>query len=93
MKVFPNAKVLLTVRNSDTWHDSVKNSIYQFNKLRETSWTVSMFYKITGASSTMEVVRDVANHVPQGFETGTKFIINLQFCVALFTQGQIESQF
>ena len=29
MKAYPDAKVLLNVRNPDTWYDSVYNSIYR----------------------------------------------------------------
>lgn len=33
MDAYPNAKVVLSVRDPDKWYDSVKESIYTFTKV------------------------------------------------------------
>lgn len=38
-EVYPNAKIVLTTRNPDTWYTSVKNSIWSFHDNIHNSWT------------------------------------------------------
>ena len=47
MKIFPNAKVVLTVRDPEKWYTSVKDTIYQTRSLLNGS--NGMFLKIVGA--------------------------------------------
>ena len=46
MRVFPNAKVVLTVRDPERWYESVKGTIYQTLTFRH--GTVALFLKLVG---------------------------------------------
>lgn len=70
MEAFPDAKVLLTVRNPSTWYDSVHNSIYQIHEARRQSWTVRAYQWLIGMGETCETIDEIARHSPKGFEKG-----------------------
>lgn len=45
-EVYPNAKVVLSTRDPDTWHKSVTGSIWLFNTLARNSWTFQLMMKM-----------------------------------------------
>lgn len=47
MKIFPNAKVVLTVRDPEKWYTSVKDTIYQTRSLLNGS--AGLFLRMVGA--------------------------------------------
>ena len=47
MKTYPNAKVVLTIRDPEKWYTSVKDTIYQTRSLIKGS--TGIFLKIVGA--------------------------------------------
>ncbi len=66
MKAFPDAKVVLTVRNPDTWYESIMNTLFQFHKTRSEDFAVRLFNKIVGGKRS--AVPAVVNKIPQGFD-------------------------
>ncbi len=65
MEVFPDAKVVLSVRNPETWYESVKNTIYQFHRR---DFAISMFQKLT--FSNIKAIDRIDNYVPDGMDKG-----------------------
>ena len=58
MVAFPKAKVILTVRDPDSWYDSVKNSIYRgFNE--GNSFPISYYNILTGQSTRIRMVEKI----------------------------------
>ena len=64
MEAFPEAKVVLSVRNPSTWYKSVYDSIYNFHILREDP-AVRLFGHLTGYKRNMECVDEVSMHPPK----------------------------
>ena len=64
MDVFPKAKVILTVRDPDTWYDSVKTSIYELH--RSTEGLGMGFLKITGQYRMAKTMSMILNNAPKG---------------------------
>lgn len=44
--VYPNAKIVLSTRDPETWYDSVYNSVWQFNVMLHSSWTFRLMCKM-----------------------------------------------
>ena len=64
MEAFPDAKVVLSVRNPQTWYKSVRESIYKFHVLREDP-AVRIFGYLIGKKKNMECVDDISLHPPK----------------------------
>lgn len=64
MEAFPDAKILLNVRDPVKWYQSVKNSILKISNT-ETSWPCSWFDFLTGRAATTELVIKLSTIVPQ----------------------------
>ena len=64
MDAFPEAKVVLSVRNPSTWHKSVKESIYNGHLLRNDP-AVRIFGTIMGTMRNMDCVNDISLHPPK----------------------------
>ena len=73
MEAFPEAKVVLSVRNPSTWHKSVKESIYNGHILRNDP-AVRIFGTLMGRMRQMDCVNDISVHPP-------KVRTHLQSCV------------
>ena len=69
MTAFPEAKVVLTVRNPETWHTSVKNSIFIASKIIE-DFACKIFLKLVGQYDNMQTVTRISSHPPKGFSKG-----------------------
>ena len=55
MEAFPEAKVLLTVRDPESWYKSVKETIFQFCQSSK-SFPINVLTKISGGSLTFETL-------------------------------------
>ena len=62
--MFPNAKVLLNVRDPVKWYESVHGSILQL-MTTTTSWPCTWFTTILGARESMALVVALSMPVPQ----------------------------
>lgn len=62
MRIFPNAKVVLTVRDAEKWYDSVRGTIY--NMVAMNQGTVGLFLKIVGMFRTTSLVVKTSNQGP-----------------------------
>ena len=60
MEVFPEAKVVLTVREPETWYDSVKNSIYHARS-EATSLPMKLMLMIFGKYNNHKTTSDVSS--------------------------------
>ncbi len=56
MEAFPNAKVLLTVRDPESWYHSVKDSIY-VNNVLSTTWPFSFFFMFLRKNRVLNLIR------------------------------------
>jgi hypothetical protein len=54
MRIFPNAKVVLTVRDPERWYESVRGTIYQ--TLTFLHGTVGLFLKMVGQHRRMSII-------------------------------------
>ena len=73
MRVFPDAKVLLTVRDAERWYESVKGSIYTANNYNQ--GTVGLFLKLVGQFRRMNIVLNTSNQGPPVNEKGKHVLI------------------
>jgi len=63
MEVFPNGKVLLTVRDPVKWYESVRNSIQKLIKAM-TSFPASWVAFLIGKQDIVELVKEMADSIP-----------------------------
>ena len=68
MEVFPEAKVVLTVREPETWYDSVKNSIYN-TRMEVTSLPMKLALMVGGRYNHYKTTSDVS-YAPISFMNG-----------------------
>ncbi len=61
MKAFPNAKVVLTVRNPETWQASIKNTICKMRDIHN-DFACSLFNKITGTWHLMNTMIRISDY-------------------------------
>ena len=69
MIAFPQAKVVLTVRNPETWHTSVKSTIHKISKIID-DFACVIFLKLIGQYDNIRTVTRIASHPPKGFSKG-----------------------
>ena len=62
MRVFPNAKVVLTVRDPEKWYESVRGTIYQARNF--TRGTIGLFVKIIGQHRRMSLISKTSYQGP-----------------------------
>ena len=58
MRIFPNAKVVLTVRDPERWYESVKGTIYQSRTFL--NGTVALFLKMIGQYRRMSIIINIS---------------------------------
>jgi len=69
MEAYPEAKVLLNVRDPVKWYQSVKDSILRLQlSLRE--WPCSWFTVLIGRSGPMDLVNDLCHFAPDSSSSG-----------------------
>jgi len=69
MEVFPDAKVILTVREPETWYKSVKSSIFQMRNLYKT-FPYNILLWINGRWNHMRLVNDLSEYPGRGYTRG-----------------------
>lgn len=70
MQAFPNAKVLLTVRdNGEGWYKSVKESIYNLVGVNA-DFACSTFMRLIGSYRASQLVERISSTPPKGFKKG-----------------------
>ena len=65
MEAYPNAKVVLTVRDPVRWYNSVKSSIFTMRRVSE-GFATKMFFKLVGAEVFNDMVLNISNHKKEG---------------------------
>ena len=71
MEIFPEAKVVLTVRdNPETWFESVKNSIYKAKNLHK-FFPLNLYFWLMGNYNNMKMVSQISNDPIRGAKKGT----------------------
>ena len=58
MESYPEAKVILTIRDPESWYESVKETIYQSN-LEANKFPVNILYMIFGMTRFSNMVQNV----------------------------------
>ena len=69
MEAFPNAKVILSVRDPKKWHLSVKNTIYNIPKLRS-RFPTNIFFALTGSLSRSDMISRITAMPTNGIDKG-----------------------
>ena len=75
MEVFPDAKVILTVREPETWYKSVKNSIFQVRNMYK-SFPYNILLWINGRWNHMRLVNDLSEYPGRGYTRGNFYLIS-----------------
>ena len=90
MRIFPDAKVLLTVRDAERWYESVKGSIYTANNYNQ--GTVGLFLKLVGQFRRMNIVLSTSNQGPPVNEKGKHVLIFLELGYTLGPEnGRVQT--
>ncbi|XP_023340279.1 uncharacterized protein LOC111710426 [Eurytemora carolleeae] len=63
MEAFPNAKVLLNVRDPIKWYESVKNSIFRLH-MTARCWPCTWFTALIGQAESIELVAQLSELIP-----------------------------
>ena len=71
MEAFPNAKVILSVRDPKKWHLSVKNTIYNIPRLRS-SFPTNIFFALTGSLSRADMITRLTTMPTNGIDKGNR---------------------
>ena len=69
LDVFPNAKVVLTVREPETWYKSVKNSIFKFRDVYK-SFPYNLLLWMNGRWDHMRLVNSISERPARGQDRG-----------------------
>ena len=75
MDVFPNAKVLLTVRDPESWYKSVKETIYQGNEEGK-KFPMNIMRALSGMKRRGAMVQKLARKPKKGYLTLTNSFKN-----------------
>ena len=74
MKAFPDAKVVLSVRNPETWYQSVKDTVYKSKEFYE-DFALRTFMRLNGMFEVTEVATKTSGAVPKGLDKGKDNIL------------------
>ncbi|TRY78754.1 hypothetical protein TCAL_09468 [Tigriopus californicus] len=87
LRAFPKAKVILTVRNPETWYKSVRETIYEGNK-KTKDFAVRLFMQIAGKTNLVEVIDRTAWEPAEGATKGVLVAIDegLESSIDFFQQ-------
>ena len=69
LEAFPDAKVILTVREPETWYESVKNSIYKFKNMYK-KFPMNLFFWLVGYYDNFRMVDELSNRPTRGTKKG-----------------------
>ena len=83
MLIFPNAKVVLTVRDPERWYESVRGTIFQSRHL--VTGTTAIFLKLVGGFRRLNLVNECSNQVGNGINKKgiTDIYIYTYVCVCI----------
>ena len=81
MDVFPKSKVILTIRDPDTWYDSVQSTIYELH--RSTEGTRMGFLKITGQYRMVKTMSSILYYTRDGIDQMGKICMIKDFVSTL----------
>ena len=73
MEVFPDAKVILTIRDPEAWYKSVRDTIYQINH-NSNSFPQNFLNKIYGHSKSSIMVQNLSRRRNNRFNDGNNLI-------------------
>ena len=59
MKIFPNAKVVMTNRDPEKWYESIRSTLYKIHI--NLDGTVGLFLKLIGKGRLLEAVKKTSN--------------------------------
>ena len=76
MKAYPDAKILLSVRDPKKWYQSVKNTIYQNSNFD--SFPMNVYVKLVGLSGTTSMIRRLCYMPTNGLDIGKSTDSSLQ---------------
>ena len=80
MEVFPDAKVVLTIRDPGSWYKSVFETIYQLHQIVR-KFPMNILVKLDGSSRILNTVDKLERQSGKYFKNG----FNLRYCsVKLF---------
>ena len=69
MKAYPDAKIILSVRDPKKWYKSVKNTIFYGHMMNRT-FPTNIFCILNGTKGWMNMVDRLANMPTNGIERG-----------------------
>ena len=67
MKAFPEAKLILTIREPETWYESVKSTIYKGKNIHKI-FPVNLFVWFQGKYPAIKMASTVGQAAPQGMD-------------------------
>ena len=70
-EVFPEAKVLMNVRDPEKWYESVRDSILEVVTTLN-SWPCTWMNAVLGVSHVPEILRDLSDPVPTSSSDGKR---------------------
>ena len=74
LEVFPEAKVILTIRDPETWYKSVSQTIYQIN-LNSNSFPENIWRRIKGYSKYSDMIQTLTRKKKNRFNIGIYDVI------------------
>ena len=74
MKIFPNAKVVLTLRDPLKWYVSMKQTILKIREFR--TGPIGMFIKLVGLQRVLEQADIIRNQAKEGVNDKGKYAID-----------------
>ena len=69
MEVYPNAKIILSVRDPKKWYQSVKNTIH-YGQSVYTSFPANILSRFTGKWNTFNMISRLTDFRSNGLELG-----------------------
>ena len=92
MVAFPDAKVILTVRDPETWYESVKNSIYKTYGAH-TYFPMNLFAWIMGIYKSLTISNRLSMEPARGAKKGTYISCEIAIISDLIQKYNIFSRF
>ena len=77
MESYPEAKVILTIRDPESWYESVKETIYQSN-LEANKFPVNILYMIFGMTRFSNMVQNVMRKDRNRLNNGNFVLFSLE---------------
>ena len=88
LEVFPDAKVILTVRDPEGWYRSVKETIFQGNK-DALNFPINIMSAVTGSSKLFNLVHRCNRKDENRFHEGI-FFLDKHHCISIIVFNKIK---